>query len=160
MNSKILTFPLRIALIILIFGALFKVMHWPYAAILMFIGSVSLGLLYAVRFLKKQHKIKLDYVKFALISLWIINYLVNAFHLVALPYILEALIIILFVWWFIEEGVYYLCIGLTVSALFFALIFKIQHWPYGALLFTIGILMLNMLLIFDYFLIDRTKAIL
>jgi hypothetical protein len=41
-QKKILTFSLRIALIILIIGALFKIMHWPYANRLMLIGGVSI----------------------------------------------------------------------------------------------------------------------
>ena len=67
MNSKILTFPLRLALIILIFGALFKIMHWPYANMLMLIGGVSIGLLYTIRFYFNTKKSKLDYVKLDMI---------------------------------------------------------------------------------------------
>lgn len=175
MNTKILTFPLRIGLIILIFGALFKVMHWPYATQLMLIGGVTIGILYTIRFLYKKEKSKLDYVKLALILLWVFSYLIKAFHLFYLPYIFEILLLVLFIYWFIVEGVYYLknrkfkknkflrivyyiLIGITMLSLFFGITFKIQHWPYGALLFTLGVLMLSMLLIFDYFLVDRRKS--
>ena len=44
-------------------------------------------------------------------------------------------------------------------ALFLGIIFKIQHWPYGSMLFVLGVLSLNMLLIFDYFIIDRSNPI-
>lgn len=174
MNTKILTFPLRIALIVLIFGVLFKVMHWSYASQLLLIGSVSIGLLYTIRFFYKREKSKLDYVKLALILLWVFNYLIKVFHLFYVPYIFEILLLILIIYWFIVEGmsyfinrkfkknrflkvVYYILIGLTMFAQFLGIIFKIQHWPYGSLLFIIGILMLNILLIFDYFLVDRKE---
>ncbi|NRD18562.1 hypothetical protein HNV08_00770 [Winogradskyella eckloniae] len=173
MNSKILTFPLRLTVIILTFGALFKIMHWPYAAQLMLIGSVSIGLLYSIRFLKKADKSRLDYVKLSLILLWVFSYLVKAFHIIYLPYIFEILLVILFIYWFSIEGIsyfknrkyrknlffktlYFLLIAMTIFALFFGIIFKIQHWPYGALLFTSGILLLSILLIYDYFIIDRS----
>lgn len=172
MKTNLLTFPLRLSIIIVIFGALFKVMHWPYATHLMLIGTVSLGLLYSVRFINKKHKSKLDYVKLFMILLWVFQYLVSAFHIVYIPYIFKILLLILFVYWFIVEGiyyfknrkfkknkflkiVYYLLVGCTVFTLFFGIIFKIQHWPYGALLFTLGVLLLSVLLIFDYFIIAR-----
>lgn len=176
MNIKILTFPLRIALIVLIFGALFKVMHWPYAGQLMLIGAILIGVLYTIRFSNKHDKSKLDYVKLALILLWVFNYLVNAFHLFNIPYVFEILLLILFIYWFIEEGImyiknrklkknkflkalYYILIGITIFVLFLGIVFKIQHWPYGSILFVLGVLILNMLLILDYFIIDRSNLI-
>lgn len=176
MNSKILTFPLRLAVIILTFGALFKVMHWPFAKQLMLIGGVSLGLLYTIRFVYKKNKSKLDYVKLTMILLWVFSYIVKAFHLINMPYIFEIVLLIFFIYWLAVEGIsyfknrkykknkflkaiYYILIGLTVFTLFFGITFKIQHWPYGALLFTLGVLMLNILLIFDYFLVDRRGKI-
>ena len=73
--TKILTLPLRVALVILLYGALFKVMHWPYANILMLIGGVSIGLLYTIRFLNKEDKSKLDYVKIAIVLIWVFSYI-------------------------------------------------------------------------------------
>ncbi|MGJ8548417.1 GldL-related protein [Winogradskyella wichelsiae] len=57
MKTKILTFPLRLSVIVLIFGALFKIMHWPFANNLMLIGAVSLAILYTIRFIKKKEEI-------------------------------------------------------------------------------------------------------
>ena len=176
MKIKILTFPLRIAIIILIFGALFKIIHCPYANILMVIGGLSIGLLYSVRFFFKKGKSKLDYIKLTMIVLWVFSYLIKSFYFNFYSYIIDILLIVLFIYWFIVEGIYYfknrkfkknkflkmiyyLLIGLTIFILFFGITFKIQHWPYGALLFTIGILQLNIILIFDYFIIDRRISI-
>lgn len=172
MQNKILTFPLRVSLIVLIFGALFKIMHWPYANILMLIGSSLIALLYSIRFIVKKNKECLDYIKVVMILLWIITYINSALHVFNLLYVFELVLLILFIYWFIVEGGYYfknrnykknaffkafyfLLISVTIFALFFGILFKIQHWPYGAFLFTIGILLMSILLIYDYFLIDR-----
>ncbi|WP_299121296.1 hypothetical protein [uncultured Winogradskyella sp.] len=173
MNKKILTLPLRLALVILIIGALFKVMHWPYSKELMFFSGISIGLMYIIRFLNKKSKITLDYVKLGLVTLWVISYLINVFHLYSIPYVIEICLIVLFIWWFAEEGIFYfknrkfkkkglvkviyytlLLIGLT--AFLFGLLFKIQHWPYGSLLFVLGTLMLCIILILDYLVIKKS----
>lgn len=176
MSTKILTFPLRLAIIVLIFGALFKVMHWSYATHLMFISSITIGLLYAIRFIYKRDKTKLDYVKLTLVLLWVFSYLIKVFHLFYIPYLFEISLLILFIYWFIAEGmtyfknrklkknkfikvIYYILIVQTICTLFFGIIFKISHWPYGALMLTLGILMLNILLIYDYFLVDRRNSV-
>lgn len=174
MQNKILTFPLRLSVITLNFGALFKIMHWPYGIQLMLIGGVSIGILYTIRVIKKVNKSKLDYVKLSLILIWVFSYLIKAFHLFIIPYVFEILLVILFIYWFFVEGIdyfknrkfrknaflkalYFLLIAMTIFALFFGMLFKILHWPYGSLLFTIGVLLLSILLIFDYFLIDRSE---
>lgn len=172
MKTKILTFPLRLSVIVLIFGALFKIMHWPFANNLMLIGAVSLAILYTIRFFNKKKKLLLDYVKLALILIWVFNYLVRAFHIFYVSYLFEILFLILFIYWFIVEGpayiknrkftknrflkvFYKILIVLTGFMVIFGMLFKIQHWPYGSLLFILGILSLNILLFLDYFLIDR-----
>jgi hypothetical protein len=147
-------------------------MHWPYANILMLFGGVLISLLYTIRFIFKKKKVILDHVKLVMILLWMISYLNSAYHAFNIPYVFEIVLLILFIYWFIFEGMYYfkyrkykknaffkafyfLLISMTIFALFFGILFKIQHWPYGALLFTSGILLMSILLIYDYFLIDR-----
>ncbi|MBU2926751.1 GldL-related protein [Winogradskyella psychrotolerans] len=176
MNSKILTFPLRLAIIILIFGALFKIMHWPFSYSLMLIGGSSVGLLYTIRFVYKKEKSILDYAKLAMILIWVFNYLANVFQIFYVPYIFEILLFVLFIYWFYVEGisyfknrtfrkhkflkaVYYILIVLTIFTLVFGILFKIQHWPYGPLLFTFGVLLLSIFLIFDYIIVDRRNTI-
>jgi hypothetical protein len=171
-KTKILTLPIRIALVILVFGALFKLMHWSYAKELMFFGGILIGTLYSIRFLNKKEKTLLDYVKLSFVFLWLFSYLVQVFHLFSISYIFEICLLILFVWWFFKEGIfyfknrkfkkngfakvlYYIILGLALLSLFFGFIFKIQHWPYGAQLFVSGVLLLNTILILDYFIIER-----
>lgn len=170
-EKRILTLPIRLAVVVLIFGALFKIMHWPYAHDLMLISSITIAILYTLRFLFKKKKTTVTYVKLVLILLWIFKYFVDAFHLIKLPYILDVVILILFFWWLISDGLdffknrtfkvkgitkylYILFSILCVLALALDIIIKIQHWPYGDLIFVIGILMLNFLIIADYFIVN------
>ena len=171
MNSsplKILTIPLRLSLIILILGALFKVIHWPYSQLLMGVGGVLIMVLYTIRFLYKKQKLRLDYVKLVLILLWIISYVFKAFHFISFPYIFDIIVLVLFIWWLAEEGFsffinrklknngtlkvfYYTLIIITICCLVFGVLFKIQHWPYGNIIFTFGMLLMTLVLIVDYF---------
>lgn len=171
-RPKKLTLPLRFALIILIYGALFKIMHWPYAQTLMLFGSLFILILYTIRFVLKTEKAQLDYVKLALVVVWVIGYVLQVLHILNVPYIFNAILLALFGWWFIEEGLNYFTkrklkdngilkffyYGFSICSLTLIIIgalFKIQHWPYGALMFTCGILLLSLMLIVDYFAIKR-----
>lgn len=162
-TTKILTLPLRFAIIILIFGALSKVMYWPFSTQLMGIGSCSILILYTIRIFYKKDKVSLDFIKLGLVVLWVISYANQVLHLFNLPYYFEIVLLILFVWWFIQEGLFFFSkrkpkgnIVLTILGLFFGTMFKIQHWPYGALIFTIGMLFLCLIIIVDYFVVEKT----
>ena len=171
-NKKTLTFPLRLSLVLLIFGALFKIMHWPYAGVLMFTAGISIVLLYAVRFLNKRTKRSLDYVKLVMVLLWTTSYLCKVFHVFTHRYILDIGLAILFIYWFITENpnylknrkfskkglikvIYQALKIISVLSLVFGVLFKIQHWPYGSILFVQGTLLLCLLLILDYFIRER-----
>jgi len=171
-RTKILTFPIRIALIILVYGVLFKVMHWLYAKQLILLGSGLIVLLYSLRFLYKKEKQTLDYVKLGLVLVWVFNYCIKGLHLFNIPYVLDLVLLILFVWWLITEGFTYFIrrklknsgvlklfyYGFSITSLALIIIgvlFKIQHWPYGSLIFTFGSLLLSMMLIVDYFAIQK-----
>lgn len=171
--TKILTLPLRAALVILLYGALFKVMHWPYAQTLMLYGSIAILILYSIRFLFKKEKQRLDFIKLGLVLIWVFSYIINVFHLLNMPYVLEIVLLGLFVWWFIEEGLTYFIrrklvdngfikffyYGLSITSLALIIIgslFKVQHWPYGSIMFTFGILLLSFMLVVDYFVIKRS----
>ncbi|MBK7856901.1 MAG: hypothetical protein IPJ79_20225 [Bacteroidetes bacterium] len=52
---------------ITIIGSLFKIQHWPWAGIMLTIGLLGIATIYAIRFLKKQNKKRLDILKF----LWV-----------------------------------------------------------------------------------------
>ncbi len=171
-TKKILTFPLRIVLILVIYSVLFKIMHWPYANQLLLIGSVLLMLLYSIRFLYKTEKTRIDIVKLGLVLVWTVNLVLKTYHIAFIAYALELILLILFVWWFIEDGLNYFtsrqlinngfvkffyygfCI-VAITLIIFGALFKIQHWPYGSLILTFGFLLLSIMLIVDYFVIKR-----
>lgn len=171
LGKKTLILPLRLALVILIIGALFKVMYWPYSKELMFFGSISIGVMYLIRFLNKKPKLKLDYVKLALVMVWTLSYFIKVFHLYNIPYVIEICLTILFIWWFSEEGYsyfknrkfkkrglvkvsYYILVAIASVGILFGILFKIQHWPYGSLLFMLGTITLCLILIIDYLVIE------
>lgn len=171
-RTKKLTIPLRLALIVLIYGALFKVMHWPYAQTLMLYGSLFILILYTIRFLLKTEKVQLDYIKLVLVLVWMIGYFIKVFHIFNMPYVFEIFFLALFAWWFIEEGIsyftrrklkdnrwlkylYYSFSIITIALLVFGVLFKIQHWPYGSILVTCGALLLSLMIIIDYFAIKK-----
>jgi hypothetical protein len=172
-SRKSLTLPLRLAIIILIIGALFKIMNWPYGYLLILIGSCAIMVLYTIRFLYKNKKSRLDYVKFGLVFLWVINYFNQVLHVLNIPFIFEISVSVFSIWWLMEEGLsyfskrkfkrnkgiklfYYVLITMTICCLVFGTLFKIQHWPYGALLFTFGILFLSLVIIVDYLVFERS----
>ncbi len=147
-------------------------MHWPYSRELMFLGSIAIGVIYLIRFFNKKPKLRLDYVKLALVIIWVFSYFINVFHLYNIPYVIEVCLIILFIWWYAEEGftyfknrkfkkkglvrvMYYILLVIGLTTFLFGLLFKIQHWPYDSLLFVLGTLTLCLILVIDYFVIER-----
>lgn len=53
---------------IVIFGAMFKIMHWPGATILLMIGLIGIPIVYIFRFINKPAKAPLDVLKL----LWVV----------------------------------------------------------------------------------------
>ncbi|SFI60655.1 hypothetical protein SAMN05443431_101444 [Olleya namhaensis] len=162
---------LRICVSILLIGALFKIMHWPYSNTLMLISILGILILYPLRFIPIVEKSTMDYVKLALVVLWCFNYLITIFHLYQLPVFFNVMLLLLFGWWFINEGTSVLNFGnikikgvlkvvyiafaiFAVACIFLGALFKIQHWPYSNLLFVIGVTSISILVTVDYFVRD------
>lgn len=160
---------LRICISILLLGALFKIMHWPNANQLLVISITCILILYPIRFLFKQQKVFMDYVKLILVVTWCLNYLTKVLHIYQFPLFFNIILILAFIWWFINEGtayitfnnitlngisksLYFTVIGFTFGFIFLGVVFKIQHWPFSNQLFVTGIFSAAVLLIVDYFL--------
>ncbi len=168
-RKKVLTLPLRLALSAAIFGILFKFQHWPYGNEIVLITSSIIAILYSIRFVLKKEKVVLDYIKLALILCWAFNYINSTFHFINVNTIFNYILLILFGFWFINEGTtyfsknrklkdikdlktgYYVAWIITIIPLMFGILFKIMHWPYGALLSTLGFLFLSIMILVDYF---------
>ncbi|MBR9915159.1 MAG: hypothetical protein GYB32_10105 [Algicola sp.] len=172
-SNRIVTLPLRLALALFLYGILFRVMHWPYGEEIIVISGVATMILYVFRFLLKAEKKRLDYVKLGLVLLWMMSYIVDLTHLISVPYFFQIIILGLLIWWFIEEGpryflkrqlkdngflkfFYYGFVISAVALILMGILLKIQHWPYGSIIFTLGILLASLLLIVDYFAIKKT----
>lgn len=73
--------PVRFAIGILIIGALFKIMHWPAANIIMSAAFILILLFYAFKIYKKEERIALDFIKLILIGFWCIQGVLSINHL-------------------------------------------------------------------------------
>jgi len=72
-QKKILTSFIKIEISILIIGVLFKIMHWPYASLLLLSSFGSIMILYVIRFLYKSPKVFLDFIKVSFVLSWAIH---------------------------------------------------------------------------------------
>ena len=171
-RNKALTFPIRIALAFLIIGILFEIQHWPFSNQIILISGIVISILYTIRFFLKKNKVVLDYVKLPLVMLWVSTYMVKTLHLLNIHYLFNIVLFALFVYWFINEGssyfsnnrklkkgkllkvIYYLLSIITFLLILFGALFKIQHWPYGSEIITLGLLSLAIIIIVDYFLTE------
>ena len=170
-QSKKISLPLRICLSILLLGTLFKIMHWPNAYQIITIAITGILILYPIRFFFKKEKETMDYIKVIMIILWCLNYLLGFNQVFGF-----SVLIILFGWWLLTEStnyfnnnqltlsnsaqnVYYGFIIISIGSIAFGTIFKVLHWPYGNLLFMLGVLLASILLIVDYFVRRKTEYV-
>ena len=65
---------IQFSFVLTVLGAMFKVMHWPFAGPMLFISFLSIVLTYAVRFINKKEKRRLDILKF----IWVLSYYTGA----------------------------------------------------------------------------------
>jgi len=71
-NGTILTTKIfrtiQIGIGFLMIGAIFKIMHWPGASIILLVSMFTIAITYLVRFIYKKNKIRLDVLKL----LWVL----------------------------------------------------------------------------------------
>ncbi|MDH7913745.1 hypothetical protein [Winogradskyella sp. SYSU M77433] len=149
-------------------------MHWPYGNILVLYPIVGILVMYSLRFILKDKKVRLDYLKLFLVITWCINYISSGLHLFYLPEFTSYIPLVLFAWWFIEEGItyftsksikggkiskviYYTFVSIIVIFILLGLLLRIHHWPYGSLILTLGMLMASFFVVIDYFLRENKK---
>ncbi len=166
--KKKLKLPLRISIAVLLFGMLAKILEWPYAKEIMLLGFSTIGILYAIRFLKKAEKQFIDYTKLVLIVFWATN---GIFRVLDFPYTLFFQIItaIAFVTWFILEGTAYfldedrraknsigqvlwncLLVAGTLGVIA-GTILKVLDWDYAIHLLSLGITFIGAYVLKDIF---------
>tara|TARA_B100001059_G_scaffold236704_1_gene289228 strand:+ start:6277 stop:6801 length:525 start_codon:yes stop_codon:yes gene_type:complete len=165
------TLLLRICISILLLGNLFKIMHWPNAYDLLTFSISGILIVYPIRFYFKQDKETMDYIKVITIVLWCLNFLLGFNQVFGF-----SILIILFGWWLLTESanyfnsnqlvlsniaqkVYYGFIAISIGSIAFGTLFKIQHWPYANVLFTLGVFLASILVIVDYFVRRKTEYV-
>jgi membrane protein implicated in regulation of membrane protease activity len=105
-HKKVLKTPLRISLVALLLGMVMRMLDWPYAAGVLFTSFLAVGILYAVRFSKKENKQPVAYIKMILVLFWTTNGLLR---ILDFPHTLFFQIgtALTFVTWFAMEGTAY-----------------------------------------------------
>lgn len=148
-------------------------MQWPYGLDLMLIGSLLLAFMYGIRFALKRKKLNLDYIKLSIVAVWTLRIVTLVFIGSKFISVFNVLLIGLGIWWFFEEGIdfysnrklklngtlkviYYILIALSVLMCVVGILLRILHWPYGALIFTLGVLSVSLFMIIDLFVVKRT----
>jgi len=155
-QHKILRAPLRMCISILFIGIMFKIMHWPFANILIIAPIVIIAILYPFRFAYKKQKLPIDFVKLFLVLFWALNAIFTLLHW---PYamVFRTIAFVLLMTWLTFEGLNYFDINLKDSseknrskffsivlfilAAFFIMIgsaFKMMHWPGTGLFMIFG----------------------
>ena len=106
LNKKILKTPLRISIVTLLIGMAMRMLDWPYAAGVLFTAFLAVGILYTIRFSKKENKKPVAYVKMILVLFWTTN---GILRILDFPFTLVFQIgtAITFVTWFAMEGTAY-----------------------------------------------------
>ncbi len=172
-QKKALTVPIRLVTILLLYSLLFQYMQWPYGLDLMLIGSLLLAFMYGIRFALKRKKLNLDYVKLSIVAVWTLRIVTLVFIGSTFINVFNVVLIGLGIWWFFEEGIdfysnrklklngtlkviYYILIALSVLMCVVGILLRILHWPYGALIFTLGVLSVSLFMIIDLFVVKRT----
>lgn len=105
-TNKTLKTPLRVALACLVVGMLMKIVYLPYAGGIVLVSFITIGILYSIRFAKKQEKKPVDYIKMVLVLFWTTN---GVLRILDFPYTMLFQIGtgISFIVWFAMEGTAY-----------------------------------------------------
>lgn len=166
---------LRLSIAIIILGALFKIMHWPYGWVAIAIGAFGIGVNYCIIFVRKKPKSLLDYTQLFLLLSFFVHYTLRVFHL-SYAYIfttITQLFLVLFIILYLKDTLFtdrkievnhdesskknksktiiYLLYGIAITSILIGSLFKILHWGFGFIngtsLFIFGIILIVILLL-------------
>lgn len=98
--------PLRVALVALLSGFILRILEIPYAAGVIFVSFLTIGLLYTIRFSKKTNKKPVAYIKMILVLFWTTNGLLRILDY-SNTLIFQIGTALTFVVWFSMEGTAY-----------------------------------------------------
>jgi len=146
-------FLFRLSIAIVLLGALLKIMHWPYAAMALTVGTFGVIFFYTLRFILKSDKKLIDVVKFIFILSWACRPILEFPKHPELTLWVQRILGLLL----INSSVYILLLkpstfipnpkknkfsqalfatcGMTILL---GSLFKIMHWPLAGVLLSIG----------------------
>lgn len=105
-SKKVFKNHLRSALAVLLMGMVMKVLQWPYASGIIFISFSAILFLYTIRFLKKEEKKTIDFIKMGLVLFWTTHGLLRILDFKHTLFF-QIGTVITFIAWFAMEGTSY-----------------------------------------------------
>lgn len=165
--TKILLFPLRIALAVSLLGTLGRLLHWPYADEMLLFGFGATIVFYFFRYRHKHPKELIDHVKGILVFSWAMNGIAVTLYwpyrrIIQIIYLLSVICWIYLEWEKYrerkQEGNPQAFIGFQPSYIFLMIgtgmillgnLFKILHWMYANTLLIGGFLTIIVWLMAD-----------
>lgn len=142
---KFLDAILQISVAGALLGVSMKVMHWPYATIILVCSSIIFAVTYPIKFWFIKEKRTTDYLKLILALFWGIGTLLSSLN-VAYSSLINYVTLGVFLIWFLFRGIEknsgISSVLFILSVIFVGLgcIFRIMHWPGVPILFGLGIL--------------------
>ena len=167
-RKKILSLPIALTLLILTVGFFARVHHWPYGFEINLVGFAFLGILYTIRYATKESKTLKDTSKMLMVLSWTIVTILGLFKFTYTPYFVYFSLIIGFFWFILEiidltkpkslndKINPVLLIGVVLMILF--ILIKIMHWPFGSIIYLLGLLISSFGFIIDHVLNKKNRT--
>ena len=153
---------------------LMRIFDWPFATEIILAAFATTGILYIIRFWKKNDKLFLDYVKLILVVFWASNGVLRAMDM---PYTLffQIVIALTFVIWFVLEGTAYFldeerkaknskaqviwnfAMVIGTCAIIAGSLMNVLGWEFAIPLLVIGIAILAAYILKDLFIMSKVE---
>lgn len=145
-----------VALIVLLVGILFKIMHWPMATRFILCGGIGLVAVYLVKVITQDNTTWIHYLRWAVVTSFVVRLIFVLNHW---PYaeIIHVVFLILFGTWFVLEIGRFLTSGeakaskfakvlrllawITPGVVIAGAVMKIMHWPGAGIVLISGLVL-------------------
>lgn len=154
MKKKILTFPLKLSLSLILLGSLFKSLLWPGSIDLLVCGTGITCILYTIRFFVFPSKTAMDIAKYIWVLLACYFFSTTFLNWPSLNIINILVVLTGFYWVYKETPKYFnqtssrtrktlfaILVSSSVLLLFMGYSFRIMHWPFAPIFTLIGYLL-------------------
>jgi asparagine N-glycosylation enzyme membrane subunit Stt3 len=159
-QKKILSLPIAIALMLLLVGTYFRIMHWPYGLEINLASLFSISILYGIRYTAKSRKTHKDTLKLLMVVTYVIITYLAILKFTNLLYLNYASLIF-GAGWFILEIIDIIkpkevkeklnpVLWIGIILIILHVLFKIMHWPFAGPIYILGILLSSLGFLIDY----------